>query len=121
MIEMALTCIAYFTQVLLPPRPAAIYANLLKVETHALAKGDSESQRDLQYYRQLKDAMVKRCLKLVQDTVHANSDTRGSYPVTIVRAPLEFKLRRLEQWWEYMEATGKTKGRYGRSKHKGEV
>lgn len=97
-------------QVLIPPRPAAIYANLLKVEAHALAKNDAESVRDVQYIHQLKEAMIKRCQKLAQQAINASPDPLSSRTAKVVEAPLDFKLKRLEMWWETMEAHGKTKG-----------
>lgn len=92
-------------QVLLPPRPAAIYANLLKVEAHVLAKNDAESLQEAQLISILKDAMVERCEKLAMKAQLSSPQMRSN----IVEAPSDFKLRRLERWWETMEASGKTK------------
>ncbi|EJD00126.1 uncharacterized protein FOMMEDRAFT_22554 [Fomitiporia mediterranea MF3/22] len=91
-------------RVLLPPRPAAIYANLLKVEACALAKNDADSLREVQHIRYLKEAMVKRCRKLTQDAI----GHRSIQNISVVEAPLDFKLKRLEQWWTSIEARRKT-------------
>lgn len=90
-------------QVLLPPRPAAIYANLLKVEAHILAKDGPEYARDIQHIRHLKEAMIKKCQQLALDQLHSLSDTTPSHHPSVVEAPEDFKLKRLEQWWAGME------------------
>ncbi|OCB90108.1 hypothetical protein A7U60_g2667 [Sanghuangporus baumii] len=105
-------------RVLLPPRPAAIYANMLKVEAYNLAKNpnDPETLREIQEIQYLKDVMVKRCQKLAEDTIRVYSATQGSRSVSVVEAPLDFKVQRLENWWERMEPRVKTKSHSSHSK-----
>ncbi|KAI5121266.1 hypothetical protein M0805_002311 [Coniferiporia weirii] len=100
-------------RVLIPPRPAAIYANLLKVEAYALRKNDAEY---LRYIRHLKEAMVKKCQKLVQQTIMATPDSQPIRHAPVVEAPLDFRLKRLEQWWEEMESRGRSKSKSDPSK-----
>lgn len=96
-------------RVLLPPRPAAIYANLLKVEAHNIAKNDPHVDQDLQQIRQLKEAVVKKCQHLALKQLHAHTDSNNVPRKATFEAPEDFKLRRLEDWWLGMEAKLKIK------------
>lgn len=94
----------------MPPRPAAIYANLLKVEVHLLARNDPESMQEVKIISILKDAMIERCEKLAMKAQLSSPQSR----TRLVEAPMDFKLKRLEKWWEAMEASGRTKSSAGR-------
>lgn len=94
---------------------------MLKVEAYNLAKdpNDPETIREIREIQYLKDVMIKRCQKLAQDTILAYSASHGSRPVSVVEAPLDFKVNRLENWWERMEPRVKTKGHSSHSRRQG--
>ena len=96
--------LAPLIQVLLPPRPAAIYANLLKVEAYTVSRNDVEHLKKIQY---LKEVVIRKCEKIAEEKIETSQIGRLPTGGLLFEAPLDFRVKRLEQWWEQWERSGK--------------
>ena len=60
-----------------------------------------DSNKELLYIRYLKDAMVKKCTKLVQKQLKSEPAIQlADKKVSSFTVPAHFTLKRLEQWYE---------------------
>lgn len=84
---------------LIPPQTAGIYARLLKAEAIELAKNDRNSAEELKHIEYLKDVMVRKCEKIAIWKARTSPSPQPKQ-VKSATAPVDFRLRRMEQWWE---------------------
>ena len=82
-------------QVLLPPKTALLYSQLLQLEVSQLAMGRNADWDRILHIRHLKDRMIRKCQRLSR-TAH----TPGTIPAAfrIVHAPPDFRLKEMERW-----------------------
>lgn len=86
---------------LIPPRISVLYTKLLKAEDHELKRNTPDSDKELQYIRYLKDALVKKCTKLVYKQLKSEPNLQlGDRKTLSFTVPSHFSLKRLEQWYE---------------------
>ncbi|EPQ60676.1 hypothetical protein GLOTRDRAFT_68519 [Gloeophyllum trabeum ATCC 11539] len=82
-------------KVLLPPRTALLYANLIRREQAELAKGTSANWELIMRMRHLKDRMIRKCMRLARV-----SPPKQSVTFKTVQAPPDFRLKELEKWFK---------------------
>jgi hypothetical protein len=91
-------------QVLLPPKTALLYSQLLQSESSELERGRAADWDRILYIRHLKDRMIRKCQRLSRMT-----HTAGTVPAAfrIVHAPADFRLKEMERWLRDQEPRGK--------------
>lgn len=87
-----------FLQVLLPPRTALIYSNLLRAETVELAKDRAANWDRIMQIRHLKDRMIRKCQRLVKASAPTDKNTARVMFFTL-HAPPDFRLKEMERWF----------------------
>ncbi|KAI0082309.1 hypothetical protein K474DRAFT_1655693, partial [Panus rudis PR-1116 ss-1] len=85
-------------RVLLPPRTALIYAQLLKSEVTELAKDEDADWDRILQIRHLKDRMIRKCQRLAKGTTTRDKNTSRVMFFT-VHAPPDFRLKEMERWF----------------------
>ncbi|KAI0778253.1 hypothetical protein BD413DRAFT_466587 [Trametes elegans] len=86
-------------RVLLPPRTAAIYGHLLKVEAVELARDRAANWERIVEIRHLKDRMIRKCTRLGRAA--ASKDKPPPRVVfQTVHAPPDFRLKEMERWFK---------------------
>lgn len=95
-------------QVLLPPKTATLYAQLLQYETAELAKGKRASWDLILHIRHLKDRMIRKCQRISRLATPAVA-SGASAAFRIVHAPPDFRLKEMERWLRDQEPRGRTK------------
>ncbi|OJA16257.1 hypothetical protein AZE42_00160 [Rhizopogon vesiculosus] len=83
-------------KVLLPPRTAHLYAQLLKAEAFELAKKQKASWNRILEIRHLKDRMIRKCQRLAH-SYSANKPPPRT-PFLSIHAPADFRLKEMEKW-----------------------
>ncbi|TFK30407.1 hypothetical protein FA15DRAFT_662362 [Coprinopsis marcescibilis] len=88
-------------KVLLPPATAAMYEQLLKLETYELTKKSSLSWECLLEIRHLKDRMIRKCQRLVRPPgAPPRKISRGDpFVFQTIVAPSDFRLKEMEKWF----------------------
>ncbi|EGN95895.1 hypothetical protein SERLA73DRAFT_162583, partial [Serpula lacrymans var. lacrymans S7.3] len=89
-------------KVLLPPRTALLYGQLLKAETSELAKLQHASWDRILEIRHLKDRMIRKCQRLVQSYSQATSSAIP--PFLTLHAPSDFRMKEMEKWIRRQES-----------------
>jgi hypothetical protein len=82
-------------QVLLPPKTALLYSQLLQLEVSQLAMGRNADWDRILHIRHLKDRMIRKCQRLSR-TAHTPGTTPAAF--RIVHAPPDFRLKEMERW-----------------------
>jgi len=92
-------------QVLLPPKTAQLYSQLLQYESSELDRGRGADWDRILYIRHLKDRMIRKCQRLSRMT-----HTPGTVPAAfrIVHTPPDFRLKEMERWLRDQEPRGKS-------------
>jgi hypothetical protein len=90
-------------QVLLPPRTAQIYSELLSAETLELAKHKNASWERILEIRRLKDRMIRKCGRLSR--VWGVSGPGSGTLFRTVYAPADFRLKEMEKWIRHQQNT----------------
>ncbi|EIW64598.1 uncharacterized protein TRAVEDRAFT_62125 [Trametes versicolor FP-101664 SS1] len=85
-------------RVLLPPRTATIYHQLLKVEASELAKDRAANWERILEIRHLKDRMIRKCTRLGRAAVPKDKPAPRVMFQT-VHAPPDFRLKEMERWF----------------------
>ncbi|KAI0788466.1 hypothetical protein C8Q75DRAFT_807679 [Abortiporus biennis] len=85
-------------RVLLPPRTALIYSQLLKAETVELAKDKAASWDRIMQIRHLKDRMIRKCQRIARTSTTRDKNTSRTLFFT-VHAPPDFRLKEMERWF----------------------
>ncbi|TRM65965.1 hypothetical protein BD626DRAFT_194837 [Schizophyllum amplum] len=85
-------------KVLLPPRTASLYAELLKAEEVELAKAPSVSWELILEIRHLKDRMVRKAQKLSPTPPPKRIGRGEAFTFQTVIAPSDFRLKEMEKW-----------------------
>jgi hypothetical protein len=88
-------------QVLLPPRTAQIYSELLSSETLELAKHKNASWERILEIRRLKDRMIRKCGRLSR--VWGVSGPGSGTLFRTVYAPADFRLKEMEKWIRHQQ------------------
>ncbi|KAF8506662.1 hypothetical protein F5888DRAFT_1797915 [Russula emetica] len=93
-------------KVLLPPKTALLYSQLLQYESSELARGRTADWDRVLHIRHLKDRMIRKCQRLSRMT-----HTPGTAPAAfrIVHAPPDFRLKEMERWLRDQERGKSTK------------
>ncbi|TFK57127.1 hypothetical protein OE88DRAFT_1640884 [Heliocybe sulcata] len=81
-------------KVLLPPRTALLYANLIRREETELAKGKTANWELIMRMRHLKDRMIRKCMRLARV-----APPKQSVTFKTLHAPPDFRLKELEKWF----------------------
>ncbi|KAJ8514707.1 hypothetical protein ONZ45_g7782 [Pleurotus djamor] len=92
-------------KVLLPPRTAALYEQLLKAETFELAKKTPSWERLLEI-RHLKERMIRKCQKSCKATPVKRLGRGESFAFQTFIAPSDFRLKEMEKWLKQHEGQG---------------
>jgi len=87
--------------VLLPPRTAQVYSQLLLAETAELAKHKDASWERILEIRRLKDRMIRKCGRLSR--VWGASKPGSGTLFRTVYAPADFRLKEMEKWIRHQE------------------
>lgn len=95
-------------KVLLPPKTATLYAQLLQYETAELAKGKKASWDLILHIRHLKDRMIRKCQRISRLATPAVA-SGASAAFRIVHAPPDFRLKEMERWLRDQEPRGRTR------------
>ncbi|KAH9982933.1 hypothetical protein BGW80DRAFT_1161357, partial [Lactifluus volemus] len=82
-------------KVLLPPKTALLYSQLLQLEVSQLAMGRNADWDRILHIRHLKDRMIRKCQRLSR-TAHTPGTTPAAF--RIVHAPPDFRLKEMERW-----------------------
>ena len=92
-------------QVLLPPKTAHLYSQLLQHEILELARGSRADWGRIVHIRHLKDRMIRKCQRLSR-----MAHTPGTVPAAfrIVHAPPDFRLKEMERWLRDQEPRSKS-------------
>ncbi|KAL6309918.1 hypothetical protein BKA93DRAFT_722613 [Sparassis latifolia] len=85
-------------RVLLPPRTAQLYAQLLRMEVAELAKDKSASWDRIVQIRHLKDRMIRKCQRLVRESVPRETQGVRVAFHTVLASP-DFRLKEMERWF----------------------
>ncbi|KAH8100684.1 hypothetical protein BXZ70DRAFT_1008171 [Cristinia sonorae] len=85
-------------RVLLPPRTAMIYAQLLRAEVVELAKDTEASWDRIVEIRHLKDRMIRKCQRLSRGASVRDKNTSRVMFFT-VHAPPDFRMKEMERWF----------------------
>ncbi|KIM85152.1 hypothetical protein PILCRDRAFT_817140 [Piloderma croceum F 1598] len=88
-------------KVLLPPRTAQIYSELLSAETLELAKHKNASWERILEIRRLKDRMIRKCGRLSR--VWGVSGPGSGTLFRTVYAPADFRLKEMEKWIRHQQ------------------
>lgn len=93
-------------KVLLPPKTALLYSQLLQHESSELARGRTADWDRVLHIRHLKDRMIRKCQRLSRMT-----NSPGTVPAAfrIVHAPADFRLKEMERWLRDQERGKSTK------------
>ncbi|KAH7916404.1 hypothetical protein BJ138DRAFT_1121785 [Hygrophoropsis aurantiaca] len=83
-------------KVLLPPRTAQYYSQLLKSESSELAKAVDASWDRILEIRRLKDRMIRKCQRLAY--AYSASKHGITTPFVTLHAPADFRLKEMEKW-----------------------
>ncbi|KAI0651921.1 hypothetical protein C8Q79DRAFT_897991 [Trametes meyenii] len=86
-------------RVLLPPRTAATYGHLLKVEAAELTKDRAANWERILEIRHLKDRMIRKCTRLGRAAVPRDKPAPRVMFQTI-HAPPDFRLKEMERWFK---------------------
>ncbi|KAF9535432.1 hypothetical protein CPB83DRAFT_841730 [Crepidotus variabilis] len=88
-------------KVLLPPGTAAMYEQLLKLETYELSKKPTISWERLMDVRRLKDRMIRKCQKLTKTVIPTvKKSSRGdTFAFQTYVAPSDFRCKEMEKWF----------------------
>ncbi|KAI0669829.1 hypothetical protein C8Q78DRAFT_1037958 [Trametes maxima] len=86
-------------RVLLPPRTAATYGLLLKVEAAELTKDRAANWERIVEIRHLKDRMIRKCTRLGRAAVPKDKPAPRVMFQTI-HAPPDFRLKEMERWFK---------------------
>ncbi|ESK97919.1 hypothetical protein Moror_17201 [Moniliophthora roreri MCA 2997] len=89
-------------KVLLPPHTAAMYEQLLKLESLELAKKNAQSDRILEI-RHLKERMVRKCQKLSKDPMPRKHSHNEPFRFQTISAPADFRLKEMEKWFRQQQ------------------
>ncbi|KAI0308242.1 hypothetical protein B0F90DRAFT_1681279 [Multifurca ochricompacta] len=90
-------------KVLLPPKTALLYSQLLQYEIAELERGRGADWDRILHIRHLKDRMIRKCQRLSR-MVH----TPGAVPAfRVVHAPPDFRLKEMERWLRDQEPRSK--------------
>lgn len=89
------------SQVLLPPGTAAMYEQLIKLETYELSKKPAVSWERIMEIRHLKDRMIRKCQKLAKTAmpVARTSSRSDSFVFQTFVAPQDFRVKEMEKWF----------------------
>ncbi|KAF8274059.1 hypothetical protein EI94DRAFT_1696341 [Lactarius quietus] len=92
-------------KVLLPPKTAHLYSQLLQHEISELERGRLADWDRIVHIRHLKDRMIRKCQRLSRMT-----HSPGTVPAAfrIVHAPPDFRLKEMERWLRDQEPRGKS-------------
>lgn len=92
-------------KVLLPPKTAHSYNQLLQHEKSELGRGRGADWDRIVHIRHLKDRMIRKCQRLSRMT-----HSPGTVPAAfrIVHAPPDFRLKEMERWLRDQEPRGKS-------------
>jgi len=83
-------------KVLLPPRTAQIYSQLLSAEASELAKYQNASWERILEIRRLKERMIRKCGRLSKVWGASKQDSATLFRT--VYAPADFRLKEMEKW-----------------------
>ncbi|KAJ3823599.1 hypothetical protein F5880DRAFT_1481904 [Lentinula raphanica] len=89
-------------QVLIPPNTAAMYEQLLKLETLELAKKSVSWDRLLEI-RHLKDRMIRKCQKLAKAPPSRRIGEGDHFTFQTLVAPTDFRLKEMEKWFRQQQ------------------
>ena len=92
-------------QVLLPPKTAHMYSQLLHHEKSELGRGRGADWDRIVHIRHLKDRMIRKCQRLSRMT-HSPGNVPAAF--RIVHAPPDFRLKEMERWLRDQEPRGKS-------------
>ncbi|KAI0257102.1 hypothetical protein BJV78DRAFT_1160278 [Lactifluus subvellereus] len=92
-------------KVLLPPKTALLYSQLLQLEVSELGRGRNADWDRILHIRHLKDRMIRKCQRLSR-----MAHTPGTVPAAfrIVHAPPDFRLKEMERWLRDQEPRRKS-------------
>lgn len=92
-------------KVLLPPKTAHLYSQILQHEITELERGRRADWDRIVNIRHLKDRMIRKCQRLSR-----MSHGPGTVPAAfrIVHAPPDFRLKEMERWLRDQEPRGKS-------------
>ncbi|KAF8642285.1 hypothetical protein AX16_009556 [Volvariella volvacea WC 439] len=90
-------------KVLLPPRTALMYEQLLKLEAIELGKGSSLSWQRVLEIRHLKDRMIRKCHRLPGASSHRKLGRTGAFAFQTIVAPADFRLKEMEKWFKHLQ------------------
>ncbi|KAI0296158.1 hypothetical protein BC826DRAFT_1005553 [Russula brevipes] len=92
-------------KVLLPPKTALLYSQLLQYEVSELERSRGADWERIVHIRHLKDRMIRKCQRLARMT-----HSPGTVPAAfrIVHAPADFRLKEMERWLRDQEPRGKS-------------
>jgi FtsZ-binding cell division protein ZapB len=92
-------------KVLLPPKTAHLYSQLLHHEKSELERGRRADWDRIVHIRHLKDRMIRKCQRLSR-----MAHSAGTVPAAfrIVHAPPDFRLKEMERWLRDQEPRGKS-------------
>ncbi|KIY53396.1 hypothetical protein FISHEDRAFT_69001 [Fistulina hepatica ATCC 64428] len=88
---------AGISQVLLPPRTAALYDQLLRIEDYELSKKSVSWQRLLEV-RHLKERMIRKCQALSTVPPVRRLGRGEAFTFQTLVAPEDFRLKEMERW-----------------------
>ncbi|KAI0932131.1 hypothetical protein AcV7_000682 [Taiwanofungus camphoratus] len=92
-------------RVLLPPRTALIYGQLLKTEAAELAKDRNASWDRILQIRHLKDRMIRKCQRLARAEAPQLLGKQAARSMFFtVHAPPDFRLKEMERWFRLQGA-----------------
>ena len=86
-------------QVLIPPRTAQIYGNLLKAEVAELTKDKGANWERILQIRHLKDRMIRKCTRLGRAATPKDKPPARVMFQTL-HAPPDFRLKEMERWFK---------------------
>ncbi|KAH9950388.1 hypothetical protein B0H21DRAFT_723235 [Amylocystis lapponica] len=89
-------------RVLLPPRTALFYSQLLKAEATELAKDKRASWNRIVEIRHLKDRMIRKCQRLARASTPKDKQAARVMFQT-VHAPPDFRLKEMERWFRVQD------------------
>ncbi|KAJ7596997.1 hypothetical protein C8J56DRAFT_918864 [Mycena floridula] len=82
-------------KVLLPPKTAAMYDQILSMEALELSRKNSVNWERVLAIRHLKDRMIRKCQRISSTTPLKIGD---AFTFQAVVAPVEFRLKEMEKW-----------------------
>ncbi|KAI9444770.1 hypothetical protein H4582DRAFT_1911177 [Lactarius indigo] len=92
-------------KVLLPPKTAHLYSQLLQHEISELERGRRADWDRIVHIRHLKDRMIRKCQRLSR-MAHGPGTAPAAF--RIVHAPPDFRLKEMERWIRDQEPRGKS-------------